>query len=205
MLRPRHSPMHHENQGIYWGADGLQYHVRQISRDGPYTSQPTMQPRGPASQVAQPMRPMTVDVVDQAIAMRLHHDVNRAHLLARSSVIMIKGVGAMASMMMHALTQHQVELLNTRESLCAMDAHSVAPLRAMPSEARRLRIGLIAGLNAQWEHIQSIREEIAFLERLGNHPDDAAVLGPWRDANVARADESSDDESPEPAAAPADS
>ena len=99
---------------------------------------------------------------------------------------MITGVGAMASMMMHALTQHQVELLTTRESLCAMDAHSVAPLRAMLPEARRLRIGLIAGLHAQWLHIQTIREEIAFLELLGNYPRDEAVLGPWRDADVAR-------------------
>ena len=118
---------------------------------------------------------------------------------------MIKGVGAMASMMMHALTQHQVELLNTRESLCAHDAHYAAPLRVMLPEARQLRIGLIAGLHAQWEHIQTIREQLNLLERLGNNPDDAAVLGPWRDANVARADESSDDEPPGPAAAPADS
>ena len=52
--------------------------------------------------------------------------------------------------------------------------------------ARQLRIGLIAGLGAQWEHIQTIREQINLLERLGNNPDDAAVLGPWRDADVAR-------------------
>ena len=98
---------------------------------------------------------------------------------------MIKGVGAMAMMMTHALTQHQIEILNTRESLLAHDAHYAAPLRVMLPAARQLRIGLIAGLHAQWEHIQTIREEIALLERLGN-PDDAAVLGPWRDANVAR-------------------
>ena len=99
---------------------------------------------------------------------------------------MITGVGAMASMMMHALTQHQIELINTRMTLVAHDEHYAAPLRAMLPEARQLRIGLIAGLHAQWEHIQTIREEIALLERLGNYTDDAAVLGPWRDADVAR-------------------
>ena len=124
MLRPRHSTMH-QTQGttsIIRGADGLQYLVRQISRDGPYASQPTMLPPRPASQLAQPTLPPTVigDVVDQAIALKLHHEVNRAHLLARTSVIMIKGVGAMAMMMTHALTQHQIEVLrHPQELACA--------------------------------------------------------------------------------------
>ena len=100
---------------------------------GPTSPARFFPPPRPASQLAQPTLPPTVigDVVDQAIALKLHHEVNRAHLLARTSVIMIKGVGAMAMMMTHALTQHQIEVLNTRKGLLAHDVHYAAPLRIL--------------------------------------------------------------------------
>ena len=189
----------HHDWGISRGADGIQYYVRQIARGGPYISRPILPPR-PASQLAQPMLPPTAndDVVDQA--MKLHHEVNRAHLVAKDSLIIIEGVGAMAKMVTHVLTRHQIEVLTARRSLLAGDVDYAAPLRIMLSASRRLRIRLIAGLGAQLNHIAAMLVQILVLQRLTDDPDDADVEGPWDEPG-------SDDDAAEagPAAAPANS
>ena len=190
-------PAHWGDWNVGRGFDGVQYWTRQISRGGPYICRPILPPRT-ASQLAT-MQPPTAndDEVDQA--MKIHHEVNRAHLVAKDSLIIIKGVGAMAQMVTHVLTRHQIEVLNTRKGLLAHDVHYAAPLRIILPVSRQLRIRLIAGLGAQLNHIAAMLVQIKVLHRLATDPDDGDVEGPWDDAGNGDGTEAG------PAAAPASS
>ena len=166
-------PTHGNDWGISRGADGIQYYVRQVARGGPYISRPILPPRSAPQLLA--MQPPTAndDEVDQA--MKIHHEVNRAHLVAKDSLIIIKGIGAMAQMVTHVLTRHQIEVLNTRKGLLAHDVDYAAPLRIILPVSRQLRIRLIAGLGAQLNHIAAMLVQIKVLHRLATDPDDGAL------------------------------
>ena len=194
-------PTHGNDWGISRGADGIQYYVRQVARGGPYICRPILPPRS-ASQLAQPMQPPTArdDEVDQA--MKIHHEINRAHLVAKDSLIITQGVGAMAKMVTHVLTRHQIEVLKTRKGLLAHDVEYAAPLRIILPASRRLRIRLIAGLGAQLNYIAAMLVQIKVLHRPADNPDDGDVEGPWDDAGN---DDGTEATEAGPAAAPASS
>ena len=195
--------------GILRGTDGNRYHVVG-PRGGPYTGRRVGTPREPTVASPRPMLPPPQpapptaddDVVDQAIAMKIHEEVNRAHLVARDTVTLINGVGAMAKMTVQMLIQHQKEISSIKAGLNAHDVDHAVPLRLLPEHIWRLRNELKIGLAAQLDHISAMLILIRLLRRLAENPDNAAyVMGPWDEAG------SSDDGEPEagPAAAPSSS
>ena len=140
------------------------------------------------------------DVVDQAIAMKIHAEVNTAHVMARDTVNLNTGVCAMTTMMVQMLIQHQKEISSIKAGLNAHDVDHAAPLRLLPSW--RLRLRLIDGLAAQVDHISAMLILIKLLQRSAEDPNAAAdVMGPWVDE--AGGDDGASEA--EPAAAPSSS
>ena len=205
--------------GILRGTDGIRYHVVG-PRGGPYSARPVLTPRQPTVASPRPMLPPTApadadasgpqpapptaddDVVDQAIAVKIHAEVNTAHVMARDTVNLNTGVCAMTTMMVQMLIQHQKEISSIKAGLNAHDVDHAVPLRLLPEHIWRLRNELKIGLAAQLDHISAMLFLIRLLRRLAENPDNAAyVMGPWDEAG------SSDDGEPEagPAAAPSSS
>ena len=214
--------------GILRGADGVRYRVVG-PRGGPYTSRPPMLPPWqllarpqwrcphappppptpillpPTAPADEAMPTLTAvkaddDVVDQA--MKIHKEINGAHLVAKDSVSIINGVSAMLKMTHHMLAQHLIKIYNTNQGLLAHDVHYAAPLRILLLSSWRLRINLICGLRAQLDHIGAMQVQIKVLERLAD-PEDADAVGPWVDDEAGSGDDDASEAGP--AAAPGSS
>ena len=141
-----------------------------------------------------------------AQAMKIHREVDKAHVVAKDTVTHINGIGAMAKMMGQMLAGHLDEITRTKNCLLGhgviSDVRYAAPLRILLPQAYRLRIRLLHGLDAQMSHISALITHIKFLQKMAEDPDNPAdVVGPWVDQP---GDDDGDSEW-DPAAAPGSS
>ena len=168
-------PIH--DWGIRRGTDGVQYSVRG-PRGGPYTSRPILTPREPGG----PM-PSEQEV---AQAMKIHREIDKAHVVAKDTVTHINGIGAMAKMMGQMLVGHFDEITRTKECLLGhgdiSDVRYAAPLCILLPQAYQLRIRLLQGLDAQLRQISALIIHFKLLQKMAEDPANPAdVMGPWVD------------------------